>query len=144
MHSHSAKNKIVTSSMTESTREFFPGKRIAVHLLIIISGLFIFSSNRALAQNGIKELDVEGLKVYFRYTPKDVISAKLFVDGGTVNYPLEKQGIEALTYNLVLNGGTLSKNKVAFKSAAEKIGTFFGSEASLDYGDMSMTCIKPF
>ncbi|MEP7128641.1 MAG: insulinase family protein, partial [Chitinophagales bacterium] len=42
------------------------------------------------------------------------------------------------------NGGTTSKSKNEFKTEAEKIGTNFDYSSSLDYSQMSMTCIKPF
>jgi predicted Zn-dependent peptidase len=88
--------------------------------------------------------EVEGLKVILRPTPKDIISARLFVRGGTANYSKEKEGIEALAFGLAVNGGTTSMDKVAFGTAAEKIGTTFGSSTSLDLGDINMTCIKTF
>ncbi|MBX7108355.1 MAG: insulinase family protein [Chitinophagales bacterium] len=98
----------------------------------------------AWASSGIKEINVDGLRVIIKPTSKDVISARLFIQGGTANYTLEKQGIESAALNAALNCGTLSKSKNVFKTEAEKIGTNFGYTASLDYSQMSMTCIKPF
>ncbi|MBA3648455.1 MAG: insulinase family protein [Chitinophagales bacterium] len=118
-------------------------KRISLNI-VLSSTLCLLMWTDAFAQNGVEELNVDGLKVYFKHTPKEVISVRLFVDGGTANYTLDKQGVEAMAYNLAVNGGTTSKNKVAFKTAAEKIGTEFGFQATLDYGDIDMTCVKPF
>ncbi len=89
-----------------------------------------------------KEIDVDGVKVLIKNTGKDVISARLFIIGGTANYPLEKQGIEALTYNVVIRGGTTTLSKSDFLAAGDKMGTEFGSNASLDYGEMNMLCLK--
>ena len=105
--------------------------------------LFVFVSAQSVySQYDLKELDVDGLKVIIRNTGKDVISARLFVIGGTANYSIDKQGIEALAYSYVIKGGTQTVNKSDFLAAAEKIGTTFGSNASLDYGEFNMQCLK--
>ncbi|MBA2423068.1 MAG: insulinase family protein [Chitinophagales bacterium] len=112
---------------------------------IIILALFcLIAVKSVLADSGIKELNVDGLTVIIKHTPKEVISARFFIAGGTANYPLDKQGIESAALNTALNGGTTSMNKTQFKTAAEKIGTRFDYSASLDYSQMSMTCIKSF
>jgi zinc protease len=96
------------------------------------------------AGDNIKEIDVDGLKVIIKNTGKNVISARLFIVGGTANYPLEKQGIEALTYNVVMRGGTTTLTKSEFLATGDKMGTEFGSNASLDYGEMNMLGLKEF
>ncbi len=111
--------------------------QIALALLVIFSG-------SSLAQQKTISFDVEGLKVILRQTPKEVISARLFVKGGTANYAKEKEGIEALAFDVAMSGGTTKLDKVAFNTLAEKIGTTFGSSTSLDFGELNMTCIKPF
>jgi zinc protease len=70
-----------------------------------------------------KEFKVEGLKVILKQTPKDVISVRLFVEGGTANYPKAKEGIEDLAFSVAINGGTTTLDKLAFNNAYEKIGT---------------------
>ncbi len=111
--------------------------------LIIVLLICISAVHHAFAQD-TKEFTVEGIKVIQKYVPKDVISVRLFIEGGTGNYPKDKQGIESLTLNLMVNGGTKSMSKLEFNTAAEKIGTTFGSSTNLDYGTLSMTCIKLF
>jgi predicted Zn-dependent peptidase len=113
-------------------------------LTIFIQLLFIllaFDTVQSLA-GGLNQFDVDGITVILYNTPKDVISVRLFVKGGTANYPLDKQGVESFAYNLAITGGTVTMNKNDFLSAAEKIGTEFGSDASLDYGEMNMRCLK--
>ncbi len=104
---------------------------------------FVIISSSTYSQS-VKELNVDGLKVYFKQTQKQVISARLFVLGGTANYPSNQQGIEALALNVAVNGGTVSRNKTQFKTEAEKVGTTFGSSSALDYSEMDVTCVKPF
>lgn len=91
-----------------------------------------------------KEIMVDGLKVILKQSPKDVVSVRLFVKGGTANYTKEKQGIEALTMSLAVQGGTRTRDAVAFATEAEKIGAVLGGDASLEYSEISMTCVKMF
>lgn len=107
--------------------------------------LFIGGSFTARAGGSdTQEFEVNGLRVIFKKSPKDVISARLFIEGGAANYTKAKEGVESLTLSLAMNGGTKNLDKVAFNSAAEGIGTSFGSSSSYDYANMSMTCIKMF
>lgn len=110
---------------------------------IITSIVAVFICNAAWSQ-ATKEINVDGLKVIFRHTPKEVISVRLYIKGGTANYTKDKEGVENLAFSMAMNGGTKKMDKVAFNDAAEKIGTSFSSMTSLDYGNMSMTCLKPF
>jgi predicted Zn-dependent peptidase len=107
-------------------------------------GLAFLLPAAALLAGNTTEFYVDGLKVIHRQSPKDVISVRLFVQGGSANYAKEKEGVEALAFQVAMQGGTKSMDKVAFQSAAEKIGTSFGSNTTYDYGDLSMTCIKAF
>ena len=109
----------------------------------LITLILVFSVT-SLKAGEVNQFDVDGIKVIMYNTPKDVISVRLFVRGGTANYPLEKQGVENFAYNLAVSGGTASMNKTEFLSAAEKIGTTLGSDASLDYGEMNLRCLKTY
>ncbi len=110
---------------------------------IVLIGLITLAAGRTFGQE-TKEFTVDGIKVIHKYAPKDVISVRMFIEGGTANYTKEKQGIENITLGLMVDGGTTTLSKVDFKTAAEKMGTSFGSSTTLDYGEISMTCIKMF
>ncbi|MBS1659176.1 MAG: insulinase family protein [Chitinophagales bacterium] len=111
-------------------------------ILFIITCFLMAAGAGAQTQKTIQEINVDGLKVYFRPSAKNIVSARLFVLGGTSNYSLDQQGIESLAFTTAMNGGTVSKSKTQFNTEAEKIGTSFGSSASLDYSEMNMTCLK--
>lgn len=119
-------------------------KKYSLFILAAIVFCLVTGATSLFADSGIKEINVDGLRVIIKQTPKDVISARLFVMGGTSNYTLDKQGIESAALNAALNAGTTTRSKTVFKTEAEKIGTNFDYSASLDYSQMSMTCIKPF
>ncbi|MEO8147845.1 MAG: pitrilysin family protein [Bacteroidia bacterium] len=116
--------------------------KIYKHISKIVLMLLCWSAiSNAQTQKTIS-FEVEGLKVILRPTPKDIISARLFVRGGTANYAKDKEGIEALAFQVAMEGGTVKMDKVTFNTEAEKIGTSFGSSTSLDFGELNMTCIK--
>lgn len=118
-------------------------KNIIMKNGLVIIALFA-SSFFAMAEGGTKELNIEGIKVILKTTPKEVISVRMFVEGGTANYDEAQQGIENLTLNLMIDGGTKNMSKLDFKTASEKIGTSFSAGTNLDYGFVSMTCIRAF
>ncbi len=105
---------------------------------------FIATASIAFADNNTKELNIDGIKVILKTTPKEVISVRMFVEGGTANYDDKQQGIENLTLNLMMDGGTKNLSKLDFKTELEKIGTSFSASTNLDYGFVSMTCIRAF
>jgi len=111
--------------------------------LSIIALLCVFIWKNTAAQE-TREYMIDGIKVIHKQVPKDVISVRLFIEGGTANYPKDLQGIENLTLNLMVDGGTESMPKLEFKTASERMGTSFGAGSNLDYGSISMTCIKTF
>lgn len=111
--------------------------------LAIVALLTVCSMQFAQAQD-TKEYMIDGIKVIHKQVAKDVISVRMFVEGGTANYPKDLEGIENLTLNLMIDGGTKSMSKLDFRAASEKIGTTFGAGTNLDYGSISMTCIKPY
>lgn len=112
-------------------------------LFCLTSCVLYLTSHPANAQGITKDFTVDGVRILLRQNPKNVISARLFVIGGTANYTLAQQGIEALAFNTAMNGGTVSLDKTTFKTAAEKIGTLFDYSSDLDYSEMNMTCVKP-
>jgi predicted Zn-dependent peptidase len=114
-------------------------------LAALVLNLLLFVPGFAFAQEStIKKFEVNGVKVIFKPSVKEIISVRLFVDGGTSNYPKEMEGLENLALKTAVQGGTISLSKVAFNTEAEKIGTILQSSSSYDYGEISMNCIKPY
>lgn len=90
------------------------------------------------------EIMVNGVKVIFKPSVKEIISVRLFIKGGTANYPKDLEGIESIALAVAAEGGTKSKTKTEFASAMEKMGTSISSSTSLDYSELNMTCVKTF
>lgn len=110
--------------------------------LIILCLLIALPS--ALQASDVEEFEVGGLKVILKKSPKEVISVRLFIEGGTANYPKNKEGIETLTLDIATRGGTQSLSKTEFATKSEQIGASIGSSSSYDHGDIHMTAIKMF
>ncbi len=108
--------------------------------LVILS----FGFTSTVLAGGATEFSVDGIKVILKTTPKEVISAKLFIEGGTANYTKAQEGIETIALQVAMEGGTVSRSKDKFHMESEKIGAQFSASSSYDYSVLDMTCIKPF
>jgi zinc protease len=91
-----------------------------------------------------REIMVNGVKVIFKPSVKDIISVRLFIKGGTANYPKDQEGIENIALSVAVEGGTKNQTKTEFASALEKMGTSISASSSLDFSEVSMTCVKSF
>ena len=90
------------------------------------------------------EFEVEGIKVLLKPSNKQVISAQLFLDGGTGNYTKEQEGIEALALAAVTEGGTLNYPKTEFFGKLEKMGSIISNSAEYDYSKISLRCLTSY
>jgi zinc protease len=115
------------------------------HNLKLVVTILIFSfATTLIAQVNTSEFFVNGLKVIHKTSIKETVSIRLFVKGGSTNYPMEKQGIENLAFKLAMEGGTTTKNKQAFAAASEKVGATYAGTSGADFGTLSMTCLKMY
>ena len=113
-----------------------------IHRVLLIAFGAMLAAQAGNAQANTKEINYEGLKIIFKKTPKEVITASLFIKGGTANISEAQQGLEPLALNLALKGGTKNLNKDDFAAKADKLGTSFNASAAKDYSKMTMTCLK--
>lgn len=111
-------------------------------VLIVIPFLTIVAQEAN--KKGVEEFEVNGIKVLLKHSPKEVISAKLYIKGGTANYSKEQEGIENFALNLVISGGTTSLDKIAFSTASDKIGVKIGVNSDYDFSSINLTCIKQY
>lgn len=102
--------------------------------------MFLFV-NKTNAQKTV-EFDVNGMKVIYKQVPKEIISVRFFVNGGTANYSLEQEGIENFAFNLAVSGGTTTMDKLTFSSELEKMGTSIGAGTDYDFGSFNMLCVQ--
>lgn len=114
-----------------------------INAFLVITFL-LFCQNAFSQESTIKKFEVNGLKVIYKPSVKDIISVRFFIEGGTANYPKDKQGIESLALHTAVEGGTKNLAKIPFSVEAEKIGTTFDASSSYDFGEMNMECIKNY
>lgn len=110
-------------------------------LVVIIASSFVVQSQNS---KKVSEFEVDGIKILLKHSPKEVISAKLFIKGGTANYTKVQEGIENFALNLAVSGGTKSLDKIAFSSASDKIGIQIGVNSDYDFSQINLTCVKQF
>src|SRR5688572_9225643 len=108
--------------------------------LLILAMLFTGLTVQA-GGPGAKEVSVDGIKVIYKKTPKDVISVRIFIRGGNATVPADKQGLEHFAFSLAAESGTQKRNKDQFSMACEKTGTEISGSSTYDYGTMNLNCI---
>ncbi len=113
-----------------------------IHRRIPLFFCVLLATAGSFAQNGTKEINYEGLKIIYKKTPKEVVTASLFIKGGTANITNAQQGLEALALSLAMSGGTKTMDRNAFAALADNLGTGFTATASKDYSRVTMTCLK--
>lgn len=109
-----------------------------------IGAALIFLAIASPSQAQTTEMTVNGLKVIFKPSTKQTVSAVMFFKGGTSNYTEKQQGIESLALGATTECGTKKYNKDAFKDIADKYSIGLGGSSSYDYGYINMSCVKPY
>jgi zinc protease len=110
-----------------------------------ITALLMFASAGVFASGpSTKELNVDGVKVIYKRTPKEVISVRLIVKGGNAGITAEKQGVQNFAFALATEGGTTKRIKEKFATDCDKIGAEVSGSSTYDYGSINLNCIKSF
>lgn len=112
--------------------------------IAVFAASLMMSMNAVAGGPGAKEVSVDGIKVIYRQTPKEVISVKIFIKGGNASVPEAKQGMEHFALSLAAESGTLKRNKDKFSADCERTGTEISGSSTYDYGTLSLNCIQPF
>ena len=121
---------------------------------LICLSLFVLCAYSLSAQNeiqkrkiekkdlAVKEMMIDGFKVIYKPSTKDIISMSLFVKGGTSNYSKEQEGIEKLTLSVLEESGSMKYPHDKFHSLLESYGTSISVQPGLDASQVEMTCLK--
>src|ERR1700680_3146279 len=80
----------------------------------LIFTVALFTGSIGFSQSNTKEINIEGLKIILKKTPKEVVTASFFIRGGVANITDAQQGIEPMALSLVLRGGTQNMDKNSF------------------------------
>lgn len=110
----------------------------------MLLGCFCLLSFAPAEEVKIKEFSVAGIKVIFKPSVKEIVSARFFIRGGTANYAKEKEGVESLALAVATEGGTKKLSMTDFATAQERIGTEIGFSSSYDYSQISVSCVAGY
>ncbi|WP_184545240.1 M16 family metallopeptidase [Mucilaginibacter sp. FT3.2] len=112
----------------------------------ILTTLFLacYGLSAVLAQTETTSFDVDGIKVIFKPTPKEIINVRMYYRGGVANYQANQAGIESFTLEATGECGTKKYNANIFRDRADKYGIDIGSEAEYDYGNIQMQCVTKY
>lgn len=113
-------------------------------IIFLFVGIHLFAqdnkkiSNSESLTSGMKEFDINGIKVIYRPALNNVVIAKLFISGGTKNYKADKQGIESLTLDVLTDQGSKKYAKDLFHDMIEEKGISITSSAGYDYSTITL------
>ncbi|HTI58196.1 pitrilysin family protein [Mucilaginibacter sp.] len=111
---------------------------------IILSISLYFIAFAAFAQRTATSFDVDGIKVIFKPTVKNVISVRVFYRGGVANYPADKAGIEDIALEAAGQCGTQKYSADVFRDRTDKFGVVISGESDYDYGDITLDCVSKY
>lgn len=106
--------------------------------------LVVFISTSAFSQQSVNAFDAAGIKVIHKTVPNEVVAVRLYVRGGTANYPKEKEGVENLAFEMALYGGTEKRTHDEFLQLADRLGMGLSAKTGYDYGYLGMTALKKY
>ncbi|OCX54501.1 hypothetical protein BEL04_09695 [Mucilaginibacter sp. PPCGB 2223] len=112
--------------------------------LILTISLWLISAAMLFAQQHTTSFDVDGIKVIFKPTVKDVISVRMYFRGGVANYSAEQAGIEGLAVAGTTECGTRKYDANKFRDRADEYGIEIGGSTDYDYSDINMICVSKY
>ena len=98
----------------------------------------------AFAQSQTTAFDVDGIKVIFKPTVKEIINVRMFYRGGVTNYNPSQAGIERFALSAATECGTKKYSGDTFKDRADKYGINIHGAAEYDYGDIEMESVSKY
>jgi zinc protease len=96
------------------------------------------------AQAPTTSFDVDGIKVIFKPTVKNMVSVRVYFRGGVTNYSAKQAGIERMTLGALLQCGTTKHAANDFKDIGDYYNIDFGAAAEYDFSDIEMSCISKY
>jgi len=114
-------------------------KKLLTSIVILMSSVCV-----VFAQSQTTSFDVDGIKVIFKPTVKDIINVRMFYRGGVTNYPASQAGIESFALHAATECGTQKYNGNAFKDRTDQYDVLIGANEEFDYGNIGMECISKF
>ncbi len=113
-------------------------KKYLLTLIILVTGY------AATAQSETTSFDVDGIKVIFKPTQKNIINLRIYYRAGVSDYPASKAGIESFAIEATTQCGTKKYSANEFKDIADKYSILVGGSSVEDYGYIQLNCLDKF
>ncbi len=118
-------------------------KKIIKRYSLLALGMFLITSSFAQSKKStVEEIIVDGFKVIYKPSINQIVSARLFIKGGTANYTKEKEGIENLAIVWATEGGPSNLSKEEYNRQLERMGSTIAGNSSYDYASIELSCIQ--
>ncbi|MDT3402758.1 M16 family metallopeptidase [Mucilaginibacter terrae] len=120
--------------------------------LMLMTGLFFVTAASAQttpATTSVSTItttsfEVNGLKVIFKPTVKEVISVRMYFRGGNANFAASQAGIESFALKAATDCGVKSYSSNTFRDMADKYNINIGGSADYDYGYIGLNCVAKY
>jgi zinc protease len=106
--------------------------------------LFCLLAPEIFAQSQTTEYNVDGIKVIFKPTVKEIVNVRFFYRGGVTNYPVTQAGIERFALSAATECGTQKYSGDSYRDLADKYSIAIRVAATYDYGDIEMECVSKY
>jgi zinc protease len=111
---------------------------------IIIFLLFVPLSKIIAQTTAATSFDVDGIKVIYKPTLKNIINVDIYFRGGVNNYSSDNSGIELLAVSGAVECGNEKYTNNVFKDKEDSISISLSGTAELDNAHISLNCITKY
>jgi zinc protease len=117
-------------------------KTMRVRAALVLTVACLCAAFVGTARAGAEEFTVNGLKVILKSNPaNEIISAQLYLRGGSLNLSEGDQGIESLLFECAVKG-TQRYPREALNTILDRTAAGIGSSSSRDYSVINLRCLK--
>lgn len=118
-------------------------RSISATIILLLSSICAVYAQAPAAPTATS-FDVNGIKVIFKPTTKNVVNIRMYYRGGVTNYKPNKAGIEDLTLQSLTDCGTKKYSSEALKDTADKYEIFMFGTSSYDCGFVQVNTVSKY
>lgn len=111
---------------------------------LILTAVLVSALNFGSFAQPITAFEAGGIKVIHKKIDNTVVATRLYVRGGTANYPKTQEGIETLAFDMALFGDSKEMTSEDKLNRAGELGIGLSSRSGYDYGYLGMTALHKF
>ena len=119
-------------------------KKSIITLTLVLTVASLQAQDMQKKADIITELNPAGIRLLHQQASNDIVSFMIFITGGVGNYAADKQGIEQLMLDVMLDGGSKKYPKDEYHKQLEKMGISITANAGYDYTTISIRSLKQY